>query len=81
MSTYGDWEIKDACHSLIVMCLVYFYYLVCGLDEIQFDCSMRIIRGDNFRLNLLDPSSQQFRTKSDRYRRLVSFVCNQVVYT
>lgn len=41
-------------------------------DEILFDCSMRITRGDNFRPSLLDLDSQQFRTKSDRYRRLVS---------
>lgn len=42
--------------------------------EIEFDCSLRISRGDNFRLSLADPASPQFRTKSDRYRRLIDNV-------
>lgn len=49
-----------------------FFLVVCyQTDEIEFDCSLRISRGDNFRLSLADPASPQFRTKSDRYRRLV----------
>ena len=41
------------------------------LDEIQFDCSFRIIRGDNFRPPLSNEASSLFRIKSDHYRRLV----------
>lgn len=43
-------------------------------DEIQFDCSIRIIRGDNFRPQLVNLSNEEttlFRIKADHYRRLV----------
>ena len=42
-------------------------------DEIQFDCSMRVVQGDKYHPNLANHMSPIYRTKSEIYRRLVSF--------
>ena len=64
--------------------LIFYLSVVVYADEIQFDCSIRIIRGDNFRPPLSNEATALFRIKADHYRRLVivhNFCLNDLYIT